>query len=536
MPKIKINGAEHEFDKGTNLIDACRQAGVEIPHFCYHPVLSIAGSCRMCQVEVQMNGRKSLTIACNTTVADGMEITTESELVAQVQNAVIEFLLLNHPLDCPICDEAGECKLQDYYMEYDRQPSRMDEPKLRKHKVVDLGPNVVLDSERCILCSRCVRFFREIIGKDELEIYNSGAYAEIAPLPNKKLDNDYTGNAVDLCPVGALTDRRFRFKRRAWYLQAVDSICPGCSRGCNIEIHFDLNHNWKRQERRIQRLKPRLNLEVNKYWMCDPGRYGCEYIDAPDRLTKALIRTDNGLIETDYDEARRQMGARLKKAISGAGRSKTAVILAPQLSTGALYILKKLVTAIGVVNVDYRLPTVSEGKLDDLLQMSDRNPNSFAAEMIGLTPGEGGLSLPEILQAIKAGKIQNLLAVCCDPVELLGEADKAALAKLKFFGILHWTKVPAIEFAHFALPIAAFAEGNGTYINFEGRVQRFNQAVEPLGDSRRAWQTILLLGREMGYKFKAFSDAELFEAFANSADEYKGLIWDKIGHLGFMPK
>ena len=535
MPKVKINGAEHEIEPGTNLIDACRQAGVEIPHFCYHPAMSIAGSCRMCQIEVQMNGRKSLTIACNTTVADNMEITTESQLVADVQQSILEFLLLNHPLDCPICDDAGECKLQNYYLKYDRQPSRMGEPKLRKHKVVDLGPNIVLDSERCVLCSRCVRFFSEIVGKDELEIFNNAAKAEIGPLPGRKLDNDYTGNVVDLCPVGALTDRRYRFKRRAWYLQKVDSICPGCSRGCNIEIHFDPNHNWKNPARRIQRLKPRLNFEVNKYWLCDPGRYGYQFIDAPDRLTKAYIRGEGGLVETEFNTALREMGMRLKKAVSGAGKTKTAALVAPQLSTGALYILKKMLDALGIIHLDYRLPSVREGKLDHLLQMKDRNPNSRAAEMIGLLPQNGGMEFFHIIEALKAKKLQNLLAVCCDPVEFLGEGNKDALSKLNFFGILHWTKVPAVEYAHVALPIATFAESNGTYINFEGRVQRFQQAFEPSGDAGKAWQTILLLGREMGYKFKAFSDTELFESFANSTDEYKGLTWDKIGSTGFSP-
>lgn len=534
MPKVTINGQEHEFEPGINLIDACRQVGIEIPHFCYHPALAVAGSCRMCQVEVEMNGRKTLTVACNTSVADGMAVYTDSETVKQVNQSVLEFLLLSHPLDCPICDDAGECQLQNYYMMHDRMPSRMGEPKMRKHKAVDLGPNIVLDSERCVLCSRCARFFRDIVKNDQMAVFNNGAHSEIGALPGSTLETEYTGNIVDLCPVGALTDRRFRMKRRTWYLEGEDSICPGCSKGCNIEIHTDKDHNWKSPARRIQRLKPRLNLEVNSYWMCDPGRYGTGFVDADDRLTKALVKGEDGLIETEWEVAVKQMALGMKKAVSGAGKTKTAVILAPQLATGAMYLLKKFVDTVGITNVSYRHPSVREGEIDDLLQMKDRNPNTFAAKTVGLIPGEGGKNFSEIIEGIKNGSIQNLLAICCDPAELLGD-DKDALAKLKFFGILHWTKVPATEYAHVTLPLATFAETNGTYINHQGRVQRFTKALEPLGDSHPPWQTILFIGREMGYKFKAFSDTELFGEFANSTDSYKGLSWDKIGPLGYQP-
>ena len=359
--------------------------------------------------------------------------------------------------------------------------------------------------------------------------------SEIGALPGKTLNTDYTGNIVDLCPVGALTDKRARFKRRVWYLESVSSICPGCSRGCNIEIQFDKNHNWKNPPRRLQRIKPRLNFDVNNYWLCDPGRYGGEFVDAEDRLTKAMVKSGDGVIETEWETGLKVMSVGLKKAVSGAGKAKTAVILAPKLATGATYILKKFIGAMGLVNIDYRHPSVQEGELDHLLQMKDRNPNTFAAKAVGLIPGEGGKDFDEIIEAIKTGKIENLLAICCDPAELLGDA-KDVLKKLKFFGLIHWTKVSALKYTHSALPIATFAETGGTYINFRGRVQRFSKAFEPLGDARPPWQTILLLGREMGYKFKAFSDTELFEEFANSVVAYKGLTWEKIGHQGFLPE
>ncbi len=536
MPKVTINNIEHEFPAGLNLIDACRQAGVEIPHFCYHPALSIAGNCRMCQVEVEMKGRRALSLACNTAVAEGMEVFTDTELVRETRRSVLEFLLLSHPIDCPICDDAGECKLQNYYMAYDFQPSRLADPKLRKHKAQDIGPNIKLDSERCVLCSRCVRFLREYAEKDQLGIFNSGANAELAPLPGQKLDNDYSGNVVDLCPVGALTDKSFRFKRRVWYLKKVDSICTGCSRGCNIEIQYDLSHDWKRNGSRILRLKPRHNPEVNEFWLCDAGRYGFEFIDSPDRLTAPLVRGEDGLAETDWDSALAEMAAALKKAATLSNRPKTALILAPQLFTGALYILKRLADRMGMANVDYRLPSVQPGPLDKQLQMRDRNPNSFAAEIIGLVPGEGGLTADEIMEGVKSGKIKNLLTVACDPAELLGEGGMEALKRLNFFGILHWTRVPSVEAAHFALPIATFAESNGVFINFEGRAQICRAAFAPRGEARPAWQAILLLGRAMGYKYKAFSDRELFEEFASKTDKFKELTWDEIDPLGTLGK
>ena len=533
MPKVKINGQEFEFAEGLNLLDACRQAGYEIPHFCYHPAMSVAGSCRMCQVEIEMGGRRAINIACNTKVAEGMAVWTDTVPSKKAQQSALEFLLLNHPLDCPICDDAGECQLQNYYMLHDLKPSRMSEPKWHKHKVYDLGPNIVLDAERCILCSRCVRFFREIVKNPQLEIMNSGAKAELLPLPGKTLETEYTGNIVDLCPVGALTDRRFRFKRRVWYLETRDSVCPGCSRGCSIEIQYDIRHDWKNPGRRIQRLKPRLNFEINQYWLCDSGRYGVDFVDSADRLTHPLARNEAGHQSVvSWEDALSGMAKKLKEAGKKENIGKTAFIVAPQLSTGALFILKKFIERMGLKNVDYRIPSVKEGKQDELLQMKDRNPNSYAARLIGLVPGEGGRDFKEIIEGVKSGAIKYLLTVCYDPAEALGAEAVSILSKLKFYGVIHWNRIPSSTVAHYALPIATFAESNGTFINFEGRIQRYNEAFPAVGEARKAWQVFLLLGREMGYKFKAFSDAELFAEFANSFEKYRGLNWDKIGPLG----
>jgi NADH-quinone oxidoreductase subunit G len=474
----------------------------------------------MCQIEVEQGGRKGVMVACNTKIAEGMTLHLNSEPTKQVQASIMEFLLLNHPLDCPICDDAGECKLQNYYMLYDRQSSRMGEPKHHKAKVVDLGPNIVLDAERCVLCSRCVRFLQEVVGKDELGIFNSGAKSELSPLPGAKLDNDYSGNIVDLCPVGALTDKRFRFKRRVWYLKSVDSICPGCSRGCNIEIHLDHNHRWQDPARRIQRVKPRLNFEVNGYWLCDYGRYGWDIADSRERLLRASIKHNGSPKEVPFKEALDRFCAGLKSAL--VDKSKTALIFAPKLSIEAMFALKQLVKELGITNVDYRLPSVQEGQADNLLQMKDSNPNTYCAKTLNLSIGK---SLDEIIAGVKSGEIQNLIAIACDPGKFLNDSE---LASLKFFGALHWAQKPSLNLADALIPLAVKAETEGTFINFQGRVQRFHRAFTPLGDSLPPWKVLGLIGNALGCKFKAESEAQLFGEFTNCQTQYKDLVWDKI--------
>ena len=534
MPKITINGIEIEVPADINLIEAARTIGVEIPHFCYHPALSIAGNCRMCQVEIEERGRKRIDIACKQNPVEGMIVNVDAPSAVEARRAVMEFLLLSHPLDCPICDDAGECQLQNYYMMHDLKPSRLDIPKLHKHKAQDIGHNIMLDSERCILCSRCVRFTREIAGVDQISIFNSGANSEIGVLPGQKLDNEYDGCVVDVCPVGALTDKDYRFKRRVWYLRRQQSICPGCSRGCNIEIHYDLMNRWKSPQRRIQRLKPLYNKDVNGYWMCNHGRYIYKFVDAPDRPVIPQIRQDNFLVDSSWDETFAWVGAKLKSVLKGEKARKTALLVSPKLSTGALYLLKKLTNDTGLELVEYRMPDVKQGRKDELLRMNDLNPNSKAAEILGLAPKKEGFKLADIIKGIKNKEIRNLIALVCDPAELIGEGYEKVLSQLDFFLLAHWTNTPAQKFAHAFLPLAAFAEENGTYINFEGRLQRYHQAVPPLGEARPAWQVILFLAKQLGLKYKYFSEAELFEDFTKVISQFNNLKWEKVEPI--LPK
>ena len=302
MVKCTINGKEVEVEKGTTVIQAFKQLDEDIAHYCWHPGLSIAGVCRLCMVEIEGNPR--LQIACNTPVQDGMVISNQSEMVKDAVKWGLDFHLINHPLDCPICDQAGECGLQDQYMQFGQYDPEMGKQKVKKRKVVDLGERVVLDSERCILCSRCVRFTEEVSKTNELGIFNRGDRSEIGTFEDKPLNNKYSVNTVDICPVGALTSKDFRFRQRVWFLKDKPSVCTGCSTGCSIDVYYNKEGVW--------RVKPR-HSEVNGYWMCDEGReiyksvnhFKTEYTGERDskktqkvknRLTQAL-RWTNGVKE-----------------------------------------------------------------------------------------------------------------------------------------------------------------------------------------------------------------------------------------------
>ena len=290
MAKVKINGKDFEVPTGKNLVDAAEDLGIEIPHYCYHPGLSIAGQCRMCYVE--QPGNAKLQIACNMKCSDGMEVITDSPKVKDAVKWSLEFHLINHPIDCPICDQAGECGLQNYYMEVGKYSSEMREHKQNKQKVVDLGDKIVLDKERCILCGRCVRFTQEISKTSELGIYNRGDRSVIGTVNDAPMTDNYQVNTVDICPVGALTSKDFRFEQRVWFLKETDSVCNGCSAGCNLQTHH-------KSGKHIYRLKPRYNAEVNEYWMCDDGRPTYKTANYDQRLTAAKL----GGVELPTNEA-----------------------------------------------------------------------------------------------------------------------------------------------------------------------------------------------------------------------------------------
>ena len=537
MPKLTVNGKEITVPDGTNLIEAARVAGVEVPHYCYHPGLSIAGQCRLCMVDIDKVPRPQ--IACNTQVAEGMVVQTETERVKDTRRAMLEFHLINHPLDCPVCDQAGECFLQIYYMKHGLYDPRMTDEKVHKPKAVPLGPHVILDAERCILCSRCVRFCDEITGTGELGIFHRGDHSEIGLFPGTALENAYSGNVIDICPVGALTDRDFRFQVRVWYLDTAKSICNGCARGCNIEIHTNKHRTHHNQGKRVARLKPRFNAEVNQWWICDAGRYGFRWIDDESRLTAPAVTVDGQSVETTWDDA----VATLAGQLSRYRPEEIGVLASPQMSNEDLWALRRLLDALGAVHHDFAVPPREPGEDDKLLIRADKNPNTRGARLAGLGPGAGGLDAGGILDAAAAKKIK-LLWVLHHDLTASGFAPSrvsAALAGADTVVFQGTNASPTSERAALVLPSAAYAERDGTFTNFEGRVQRFRPALTPLGEARPDWLTFGLLAARLG---KAGADAALtvdradlvFAALAAAVPAFDGMLYRTLGDTGQMVK
>jgi len=539
MPKLTINGTVVDVAPGTNLIEAARAIGVEIPHYCYHPALSIAGQCRLCMVDIEKTPRP--TIACNTVASEGMVVWTETPRVQETRRSIMEFHLINHPLDCPVCDQAGECWLQIYYMKHGLYDPRMVDEKVHKPKAVPLGQHVVLDAERCILCSRCVRFCDEVTGTGELGIFHRGDYSEVGLFPGRPLDNKYTGNLNDICPVGALTDRDFRFRVRVWYLDSTKSICPGCSRGCNIEVHVSRRRPHHNQGRRVARLKPRFNAEVNRWWMCDAGRYGFDFVDDASRLAYPMTRDSTtrlsgrppadraGLASpattTTWDEA----VAAVADVLTRHSPDEIGVIASPRMANEDLFALRHLRERRGVGRVGFAVPPRVPGDEDNLLIRADKNPNTRGAELMGL---DGDVAA--ILKAARDGRLRCLWVFAHDLFESAWpEAEvRAALTAVP---TLVWSGTNAnatSALAHWVLPSAAWVERDGTFTNFQGRVQRFRTAVPPLGEARPDWEVIGRILEMLGETVGPRRAEHWFRALSAAVPAFAGLTYQNLGDEG----
>jgi NADH-quinone oxidoreductase subunit G len=523
MPKLTINGRAIEVPAGTNLIEAARRAGVEVPHYCYHPGLSIAGQCRLCMVDIEKTPRPS--IACNTLAADGMVVQTETDRVRETRKSIMEFHLINHPLDCPVCDQAGECWLQIYYMKHGLYDPRMTDEKVHKPKAVPLGPHVILDAERCILCSRCVRFCDEITGTGELGIFDRGDHSEIGLFPGTELANKYSGNVVDICPVGALTDRDFRFQVRVWYLDTAKSVCPGCARGCNIEVHVNRRRPHHADGRRVARLKPRFNADVNRWWICDEGRYGFGFVDAPDRLLTPTRREGATSSEATWDDAIAAVSATLRRV----SPDEIGVVASPKMANEDLFALRRLLEIGGIRRVAAQVPPRVPGDQDQLLIRADKHPNSLGAELLGL-----GGDARAVLEAARARRLRCLWIFGHDVLAAgWPEAEVAAALRavetVVFVGT-NGNRTSAV--AHWVLPAAAWVERDGTYTNFEGRVQRFRQAVEPLGQALPEWDIVGRILASLGEAPTATRAEHWFRQLAAAVPAFAELSYQALGDAG----
>ena len=525
MANITIDGKPFTVKDGITIIEAIDQVKSELPRYCYHPGLSIAGNCRICQVEVEKI--PGTVIACNTRVAEGMVIHTESPKAKESQKVVLEFLLANHPLDCPVCDQAGECKLQDYYMEYGVYDSKFDEFKVKKtKKAVPIGPTIMLDQERCILCSRCVRFGDEITKTHDFGIFGRGDRAKLDIYPGKELNNNYSGNVADICPVGALTDRDFRFKMRVWYLGSQDSVCPGCSRGCNTQIHFEKSRPYHLKEDRVMRLKPRENPEVNKWWMCDEGRYAYKAIDQ-NRIKDLKV---SGIQPHDWNGALSKVATLLKQS------SKWAAIFSPQYTNEELYLMRRLFRDhLKWTHLAFWAPG-QEGAEDNFLLKKDKNPNtSGASKILKMDTASGDLA--HVVEKAKAGELEGLFIFGQDLAKIFGKPTlKEIRQKIKTIIYEGPNQNPTAEIADLVLPAASYAEKDGTFTNFEGRVQRIRRAFDPLGNSRPTWKTLWELGSLLGMKVVYTRAEDVFKDLAKDEASFYDMTYKSLGAHGTVWK
>ncbi len=530
MPTITINQKSTTVPDGTTIIQAAEQLDIEIPRYCYHPGLSIAGSCRMCLVEIE--NMPKLQPSCNTRVTEGMVVQTNTEKVKDAVSGVLEFLLTNHPLDCPVCDQAGECYLQEYYMKFGLYDSRMDENKTKRHKAEVIGPHVMLDTERCVLCSRCVRFVREVSCSNEIGIFNRGGQSEIRLLPGKALENNYSGNVVDICPVGALTDRDFRFQCRVWYLNKVNSVCNGCSRGCNITIEVNRQRPHHGEGRRVMRLKPRFNPEVNQWWICDEGRYGYGFIDAPSRILQPRFKKEWEYETLHWSWAVEYASRLISQVRESSGVNSIVVIASTQLTNEDLFVIRKLFGEdLGIHQIDYRLPEQNPSEGDNFLLRADRNPNTRGAEAIILE--EQGYSLEQAIGAGGTEEFKLLYVFEQDLVKKLGMETANRFLEC-FESVIYQgsNENGTSVLADIVLPSATYAEVDGTFTNFEGKVQRIHQAVEPLGDSFPTWQIVARLAKAIGRPFSYECAEDVFADLAQRVVEFENLSYEKIGDQG----
>ena len=520
--------------RGTRMIEACKQAAAEVPHYCYHPKLSSPGNCRMCLVEMGMPPRPAPgeepeldadghakinwmprpVIACANTVAEGMGIRTQSLLAKECRQGVMEFLLINHPLDCPICDQAGECTLQEYSVEHGNGQSRFLESKVKKPKNVEIGPRIRLDDERCVLCSRCVRFSKEVVDDDVFGFVDRGSHSVLTVHPDRKLENNYSLNTVDICPVGALTSNDFRFKMRVWFMRETKSLCTGCARGCNTLVGS--------REGKIYRQSPRENNDVNSAWMCDTGRMEYHQLEDPARLTEPMIKRGKQHRTVDWPEAI----CRAARDLTKFKGEQLAVIASGRMTNEELYLTRTLAESLqpGVVDIVKR-----EGEGDDYLSHCDKNPNVNGARKV-LRVRSPGSKLKSIRRRIAEGKIKALLVIGEDLMDC-GFTEEE-LSSLKCLVSSHIIANPTAKMSHVVLPGAGYAEKRGSMINATGRLQRLNKVIDPPGQSREDWEILHELNRAVDGLDGVTELADVFAQMASDLSIFRGLSLSGIGDLG----
>jgi len=483
MPTLTIDNREIAVDPGTTVMQAADRLGIHIPRFCYHPGLSSVGSCRMCMVEIEKLPK--LQTACTTPVVDGMRVHTDTDPVRDARRSILEFLLINHPIDCPICDKAGECLLQDYYMEYGLYTSRFLEERWKKRKVHVLGPTLIMDEERCVLCSRCVRFFEEISGVKRLGIFQRGAESVLSTCSGERLEDPYCGNVVDLCPVGALTDRDFRFQQRVWFLRQGDSVCPFCARGCGIVVDYNLESDIQKNDRRVYRFRPRYNPEVNGHWICDTGRYGYKALDSSDRITEPMLREGKRLVPAGWERILKRAALQIREILNRKGPDRIGVIIYPSVTCETAEVAMSLFgKVLGIRLIGAGFAVDSTAYEDSILIRADRFPNRYGLKLAGEAAGIESASAERVVRAWTEGLLDLLYVIGDDLPVLLDPSRPTRIPPGEGILILQKsTAGPEDESARIILPAAQSIEEGGTFLNFEGKRQSFPAVIPCAGEA-----------------------------------------------------
>ncbi|NIO48404.1 MAG: 2Fe-2S iron-sulfur cluster binding domain-containing protein [Candidatus Aminicenantes bacterium] len=511
MIKIFIDKDPVEVEEGTTVLKAAERAGIHIPHLCYHPAFPPEGSCRMCLVEIE--GFPKLELACSTVVKKDMKISTKSERVVEARKAVLEFLLAEHPLDCPICDKAGDCKLQDYYDEYGLFESQFKEVKEKREKKLKIGKTLILDQERCILCTRCVRFLREVTETQELGVFHRGVHSSVNIYDGATVVNNYAGNLAEICPVGAITDEDFRFKTRSWFLEKRESICPLCSRGCNILIEYHPGFARFEVPKKVYRIKARENPEVNGFWICDRGRYGYSYLEEG-RADQIILNKIDGENVLTWENISEYLGEKIKRLYSAKKATGIALILHTWLSNEELFLVHKIFKEdLKVEKIFFADPPQIEA--DGYLLTSDPSPNIRGALEIGF-------DIKTVDLDALADGTDFLLAFGPFLSGLFSLGDlKEALDKIKGKVLFSYYSNELNSLFDIVIPVALIAEKAGSLTNVDGIVQSFQPALEPPGESLPEWKVLADLGKKLGI------DSKFFEKFT-SPDAILGEMGKKI--------
>jgi len=524
MPVFQIDGEPVEYEPGEKVLSAALRCGKIIPHYCYHPGMSIVATCRMCLVDVidLGNGRPApkLQTACSVDATEGMKIETLNEKVEEGRKLVNEFLLINHPLDCPICDQSGECTLQDYAFKYGSGKSEMDYSK-RVNGWRDIGTFVALERNRCIQCSRCDRFTREITGTNEFGMFNRGHELAVDTYTDRPMTNKFQGNMADICPVGAITEKEFRFKRRVWKLKKNHSICTGCSTGCNVTIEHDRNE--------VFRLKPHENQSVNKWWLCDEGRLTYRIMNE----RKSRIHQPLGLIGEDLE------GISWEKAYNAIAERIRELKPLPQevlaltdthASNEELFLIQKLLKeGFSSENIFCPFPTWEQSESDffiNTLITTDKTPNRAGALALQIKGDQKNTKLKKVIE----GELK-VVFVLGNPFE--NESELKEIIKqtqlVIHIGVFHnsWS-----EMADVVLPGQFYSEKEGTYTNKNQRIQSTEIAVKAFRKTRPEWQIISELSQALGHKSSFESIPQVFNAMVHESKAFSGISFDNIGSFG----